>query len=86
MQPATYATRSIHETVEPTSVAVYDDTGHFVSQYLRGVSFPVNKLDLLRLARSGKAGAGLLRSIEGMAEGSYANSNEVLRALGSMAH
>jgi hypothetical protein len=41
--------------------------------------------DLLRLARSSNAGASLLHSIEGMAEGSYANTNEVLRALG-MAH
>lgn len=55
-------------------------------EYLRGVSFPVNDQDLLRLARSSShAGASLLYSIERMAEGSYANANGVLRALG-MAH
>jgi hypothetical protein len=76
-----YATRTFYETVEPASASVYDDTGHLVSQYLRSVTFPVNKQDLLRLARSSNAGAGLLHSIERMAEGRYANANEVLRAL-----
>jgi hypothetical protein len=80
-----YSTRSFYETVEPSSVSVYDDADHLVSQYLRGVSFPVNKQDLLRLARSGNSRAGLLHSIEGMPEGSYANTDEVLRVLG-MAH
>jgi hypothetical protein len=80
-----YATHSVYETAGPSSVFVYDDTDHLVSQYLRGVTFPVNKQDLLRLARSSNAGASLLHSIEGTAERSYANANEVLRALG-LAH
>jgi hypothetical protein len=69
-------------TVGRASLSTYDDTGHLVSQYLRGVSFPVSKQDLLRLARSGNAGASLLHSIENLREGSYTNTNEVLRALG----
>ena len=80
-----YAPQSFYGAVEPTSVSVYDDGGHRITQYLSGVSFPVDKQDLLRLARSGNAGAGLLHSIEGMAEGRYANASEVLKALG-MAH
>jgi hypothetical protein len=73
--------------VEPSSVSVFDDRDHLVYQYLRGISFPVNKQELLRMARSsGSAGAGLLHSIEDMPEGSYANADEVFRALGSMAH
>lgn len=76
---------AIHQPIryEPTSVSVYDEADHLVSQYLRGVSFPVNKQDLRRLARSGSgASPDLLQSIERMPEGSYANVNEVLRALG----
>jgi hypothetical protein len=78
-----YATHTFHERVEPSSVSVYDDTGHLMSQYLRGVSFPVTKQDLLRLARSGGARSSLLHSIEVMAEGNYRNTDEVLRALGT---
>jgi hypothetical protein len=70
---------------EPVSLSVYDDTGHVVAQYLRGVSFPVSKQDLLRFARSSNAGPALLRSIEGLADHSYGSANEVLGALG-MAH
>jgi len=80
-----YVPQSFYGAVEQSSVSVYDDTGHRISQYLRGVSFPVDKQDLLRLARSSNAGAGLLHSIEGMADGPYANASEVLKALG-MAH
>jgi hypothetical protein len=73
--------------VEPSSVSVYDDRDHLVYQYLRGISFPVSKQQLLRMARSsGNAGAGLLHTIEDMPEGSYANADEVFRALGTMAH
>jgi len=82
---ASYPTHTFHERVEPSSVSVYDDTGHLLSQYLRGASFPVTKQDLLRLARSSGARSSLLHSIEAMADGNYRNADEVLRALG-MAH
>jgi hypothetical protein len=78
---------STYGRVEPSSVSVYDDRDHMVYQYLRGISFPVSKQQLLRMARSsGSAGAGLLHTIEDMPEGSYANADEVFRALGTMAH
>jgi hypothetical protein len=77
---------TLHERADPSSVFVYDDAGRLVLQYLRGVTFPVNKQDLLRLARSRNARSSLLQSIERMADGSYANTDEVLKALGSMAH
>ena len=83
-QAPAYTPRTVYERVEPASVSVYDDSGLLVSEYLRGVSFPVSKQDLLQMARSSNAGASLLHSIEGMAEGSYANTNEVLRELGMM--
>ncbi len=76
-----YPTHTLHERFEPSNVSVYDDGGHLVSQYLRGVSFPVSKQDLLRLARSHNAGSSLVHSIEGMAERSYNNTDDVLRAL-----
>jgi hypothetical protein len=72
--------------LSPSSVSVYDDTGRLVSQYLRGVTFPVNKQDLLQLARSRNAGSSLLQSIERLGDRSYANTDELLRALGGMAH
>jgi hypothetical protein len=81
-----YPAHTVHERIEPFSVSAYEDTGPLVSQYLRGVSFPVTKQDLLRLARSNGARSSLLHSIEAMAEGNYRNTDEVLRALGSMAH
>ena len=79
-----YPTRAAFERVEPSHVSIYDDGDY---QYLRAISFPVNKQELLRLARSrGYGGAGLLHSIEGIPEGNYANADEVFRALGTMAH
>jgi len=76
-----HATHTVYETARPVGVSIYDDADRLVSQYLRGVSFPVNKQDLMRLARTSNAGAGLMHSIEGMPERSYATANEVLREL-----
>ena len=83
---SSYPTHVLHGRVEPSSVSIYDDTSHLVSQYMRGVSFPVTKQDLLRLARPSGARSSLLHSIEAIAEGNYRNTDEVLRALGSVAH
>jgi hypothetical protein len=68
---------------EPVSVSVYDDGGHLVGQYLRGVAFPISKQDLLHLARSKGAGPALLRSIESLADRSYASASDVLAAIGA---
>jgi Protein of unknown function (DUF2795) len=86
LHPVVAHAESTHASTYTSSVSVYDDTGHLVSQYLRGVSFPVHKQDLLRLARSSGASSRLLHSIEGTAERSYANAEDVLSALGSTAH
>jgi hypothetical protein len=80
--PAIVPTHTVYERFEPASVSVYDDTGHLVSQYLRGVTFPLTKPDLLRLARSHNASSNLLHAIENMAERSYSSADEVLRSLG----
>ena len=69
---------------EPVSLSVYDDGGHLVGQYLRGVAFPISKQDLLHLARSKGAGPALLRSIESLADRSYASASDVLAAIGAV--
>ena len=74
--------RDADHVVGVRSVAVYDDAGHLVTEYLRGVNFPVSKADLLRLARNSNVSQSIIHSIEGIGEGSYANANDVLRALG----
>jgi hypothetical protein len=83
---AAYGTSgTAYERAEPMSVSVYDDTGRLVSQYLRGVSFPVSKQELLRMARSGSADADMLRAIERMPDRRYTSVHDVIEALG-MAH
>jgi hypothetical protein len=77
----THAGPMVHAMVGPSSISVYEDSGHLVWQYLRDISFPASKQDLLRMARSGNNEPSLLQSIEALPEGSYANANEVLRAL-----
>ena len=53
------------ERSEPSSMSVHEDHDNLMYQYLRGISFPVSKQELLRLARSsGKA--GMLHSMEDM--------------------
>jgi hypothetical protein len=85
--PTIVPTHTVYERFEPSNVHVYDDTSHLVTQYLRGVSFPMSKQDLLRVARSHNASSNLLHSIEGLAERSYSSVEDVLRALGlSMTH
>jgi Protein of unknown function (DUF2795) len=63
----------------------HEDAGYLASQYLRGISFPASKQDLLSLARSGHVDSRLLRAIERLPEGRYADANEVIEAL-DMAH
>jgi hypothetical protein len=63
-------------------VNVFEDDSHLVAQYLRGVTFPVSKQDLLRFARLGSAGPHLLQVIERLADRSYGNVNEVISAVG----
>jgi hypothetical protein len=69
------------ERAGPTNVSVYDETGRLLSQYLRDVSFPVTRQDLLRLARSGSARPQLIQAIEAMPDGYYGSIDEVMEAL-----
>ena len=77
---AAYGARTSYESGEAAR-ARYEETGHLASQYLRGISFPASKQDLLSLARSGHIDSRLLRAIERLPEGRYADANEVIEAL-----
>jgi hypothetical protein len=79
--PTIVPTHTVYERFEPSNVHVYDDASDLVTQYLRGVSFPMSKQELLRVARSHNASSNLLNSIEGFAEQSYNSVEDVLRAL-----
>jgi hypothetical protein len=81
-----------HETqIAPPPLAVheygvhYDDWDRLVGQYLRGMSFPASKQELLRYARASNVRSDVLHTIEGLADRSYNNASEVLGAL-DMAH
>jgi hypothetical protein len=63
---------------QPYSV-VYED--HAIGDYLRGVSFPISKQDLLRYARASNAGSNVLHVIDGLADRSYASASDVLAAV-----
>jgi hypothetical protein len=66
---------------QPFSLSVCDDTGHLVAEYLRGMSFPASKQDLLRFAHARNAGPAVLHTIEGLADRNYASANEALAAM-----
>ena len=63
----------------------YDDSDRFIANYLRGLSFPASKQELLRYARASNAGANVLHMIEGLADRTYSDASEVLQAV-DMAH
>jgi hypothetical protein len=65
----------------PSYSGVYDDSDRLIANYLRGVSFPASKQDLLRYARASNAGADVLHMIEDLADRSYASASDVLAAM-----
>ncbi len=67
--------------VAPTSVRVYDEPATAVPSYLRGVSFPATKQDLLRLARANNDEPGVLRKLELVADRSYSSLHDLMSAL-----
>jgi Protein of unknown function (DUF2795) len=60
---------------------VYDDSDRAIGNYLRGVSFPASKQELLRYARASNVGSDVLNMIDGLADRSYASVNDVLSAM-----
>jgi hypothetical protein len=66
---------------QPSYSVLYEDSDRLVASYLRGMSFPANKQDLLRYARASNAGADVLHMIEDLADRSYASASDVLAAM-----
>jgi Protein of unknown function (DUF2795) len=77
--PAPLATHTY--SAAPSYSAVYDDSDRLIANYLRGVSFPASKQELLRYARASNVGSDVLNMIDGLADRSYASVNDVLGSL-----
>jgi hypothetical protein len=65
--------------VSPTSVRVHDDTR--IPAYLRSVSFPATKQNLLRLARANADDTIALWRVEQLPDRSYSSLNDLTSAL-----
>jgi hypothetical protein len=63
----------------PSYSAVYDD--RLIANYLRGVSFPASKQELLRYARASSVGSDVLHVIDGITDRTYSSVNDVLSAM-----
>jgi hypothetical protein len=74
MEAHTYSTA-------PSYTAVYDHSDRVIGDYLRGVSFPASKHELLRYARASNVGSDVLHAIDGLADRSYSSVNDVLSAV-----
>jgi hypothetical protein len=79
--PPPLATHTYTTTAAPSYSAVYDDSDRLMANYLRGVSFPASKQELLRYARASNVGSDVLNMIDGLADRSYASVNDVLGSL-----
>jgi hypothetical protein len=77
--PAPLATHTY--SAAPSYSAIYDDSDRLMANYLRGVSFPASKQELLRYARASNVGSDVLNMIDGLADRSYASVNDVLGSL-----
>jgi hypothetical protein len=82
-EPVAATRQTAHEplVVAPASVRVYDDPGSSVPSYLRGVSFPATKQDLLRLARVNPDEPTALRRLEQVPDRSYSSLDDLMSAL-----
>jgi Protein of unknown function (DUF2795) len=68
-------------SVTPTSVHVYDEPARPVPSYLRDISFPATKQDLLRVVRASNVEPVALRKIEQVADRSYSSLPDLIAAL-----
>jgi hypothetical protein len=67
--------------VNSPSVRVHDETAARIPGYLRSVSFPATKQDLLRLARANADDTVALRRVEQLPDRSYSSLNDLTTAL-----
>jgi hypothetical protein len=67
--------------VAPTTVRVHDEATDRIPAYLRSVSFPATKQDLLRAARANNADAIGLRRVEQLPDRTYSSMSDLTSVL-----
>jgi hypothetical protein len=67
--------------VSPASMRVHDEPADRTPGYLRGVSFPATKQDLLRVTRANSDDPVALRRVEQLPDRSYSSLNDLMSAL-----
>ena len=83
-QPAATTRYTAYEPVAAaasTTVHVHDETTDRIPAYLRSVSFPATKQDLLRAARTNNADSIGLRRVEQLPDRSYSSLSDLTSAL-----
>ena len=82
-EPVATTHYTAHEpvVVAPTTVRVHDEATDRIPAYLRSVSFPATKQDLLRAARASNADAIGLRRVEQLPDRSYSSLSDLTSAL-----
>jgi len=82
-EPVATTRYTAHEpvVVAPTTERVHDETTDRIPAYLRSVSFPATKQDLLRAARTNNADAIGLRRVEQLPDRSYSSLSDLTSAL-----
>jgi hypothetical protein len=83
-EPAATTRYTTYEPVAaaaPTTVRVHDETTDRIPAYLRTVSFPATKQDLLRAARASNADAIGLRRVEQLPDRSYSSLSDLTSVL-----
>jgi hypothetical protein len=77
----TYVTQAAYEPPPAPTSVVYDETSRPVPSYLRDVTFPATKHDLLRAARARNDEPTALRRLEQVPDRSYSSLNDLMSAL-----
>jgi hypothetical protein len=82
-EPVATTHYTAHEpvVVAPTAVRVHDEVTDRIPAYLRTVSFPATKQDLLRAARASNEDAIGLRRVEQLPDRSYSSLSDLTSAL-----
>lgn len=57
-----------------------------VQSYLKGISYPATKDDLLKVAKGNKAPSEILQILRGLGETEYGGPQEVMKAYGEERH
>ena len=82
-EPAAATRYTAYEPVAaaPSTVRVHDETVDRVPAYLRNVSFPATKQDLLRVARASTDDPAALRRVEQLPDRSYSSLSDLMSVL-----